>query len=118
MGISLKSFIGFALIALVILCLAGCGFDGKVFVYFIWEDANVPDNFTTTIPNVPSNISLLQNGQPYLTLPGTFTVSIDYGPVNHTKIVVLESGVAIVGKEDFYYNIVLNPAGITFSSAP
>lgn len=120
MGLGLKNIRGLILTVFLLFSVSTCGFDGKVFVTFHWADSEVPTNFATTIPNVPSNIATLNRSQLYRTLPGTFTVYIDYlpGPATDTQTVTLKSGVAIIGEEDYYYDIVLSKLGITVRTVP
>ncbi|RPJ06606.1 MAG: hypothetical protein EHM28_09765 [Spirochaetaceae bacterium] len=105
-----------AISLIILFSVAGCAVNpGDVWIAVHWGHNDPPPDTltqTTDIPGVPDTVAGIQEGGYYLTLPGTYTIQVDYlGPVppmaTYTYSFTLVPKVAIMGKEDNFYDLVI-----------
>ncbi|MBN1411902.1 MAG: hypothetical protein JW969_13720 [Spirochaetales bacterium] len=76
------------------------------------ESFDIPDSFTTTIPPFASlTFSQIVLGQYYPVTPGTYNINFSYLaiPANaFNQNITIEADTIIFGKENSYYDLILN----------
>ena len=88
------------------MAISGCNFESRVNIALIWKETEIPDSFSSDIPNYPDELSDILNGHYCLTLPGTYSLQYNYiSGESYSLSFTLEDESAVLGRENMYYDV-------------